>query len=70
MLDIDYDMLNGGWQYPVIKPNEPFKLDPANATLHYAIECFEGLKAYVTPDKRVILFRPEKNFERMNSSHR
>jgi len=22
-------------------------LDPANATLHYSIECFEGAKAYV-----------------------
>ena len=54
----------------MIKPNEPFKLDPANATLHYSIECFEGTKAYKTPDKRVILFRPEKNFERMQSSHK
>jgi len=70
MLEIDYDMENGGWQKPVIKPNEPFMLDPANATLHYSIECFEGMKAYVTVDNKVSLFRPEKNFERMNSSHR
>lgn len=70
ILEIDYDMQNGGWQAPVIRPNEPFHLDPANATLHYAIECFEGCKAYITTDKRVQLFRPDKNFERMNTSHK
>jgi branched-chain amino acid aminotransferase len=58
ILDIDYDVDNGGWQRPTIRPNEPFEIDPANATLHYAIECFEGLKGYKTEDKRVILFRP------------
>ncbi len=70
MLEIDYDVENGGWQKPMIKPNEPFELDPANATLHYSIECFEGMKAYITQDKKVSLFRPEKNFERMNNSHK
>ena len=70
MLEIDYDSHNGGWRNPVIRGNEPFLLDPANATLHYSIECFEGLKAYITHDNRVMLFRPDKNFERMNTSHR
>ena len=50
MLEIDYDLNNGGWQAPKIIPNEGFKLDPANATLHYAIECFEGCKAYRSVD--------------------
>ena len=41
-----------------------------NATIHYSLECFEGLKAYISQDsKRVLMFRPEKNFERMNNSH-
>lgn len=70
MLEIDYDVHNGGWKNPIIRANEPFELDPANATLHYSIECFEGLKAYITHDNRVMLFRPDKNFERMNNSHR
>lgn len=70
MLDIDYDVNNGGWQRPVIHANEPFELDPANATLHYSIECFEGLKAYITHDERLMLFRPDKNFQRMNESHK
>ena len=44
-------------------------MDPANATLHYSIECFEGAKAYKTDDGRVIMFRINRNFNRMNSSH-
>ena len=70
MLDIDYKSENGGWQRPIIRPNEPLMLEPANATLHYCVECFEGLKAYVTHDKKVMLFRADKNCERLNRSHR
>ena len=44
-------------------------LDPANATLHYSIECFEGAKAYKTVDDKVIMFRADQNFARMNQSH-
>jgi branched-chain amino acid aminotransferase len=69
MLDIDFDEANGGWQAPIIRPNDHFMLEPANATFHYSIECFEGLKAYVAEDDRVIMFRPDKNFARMNQSH-
>ena len=57
MLEIDYDYHNGGWQKPVIRPNEPFDLMPENATLNYSIECFEGAKAYKTVDRRVKMFR-------------
>lgn len=60
MFEVDWDINNGGWQKPKIKPNEPFELDPANATLHYSIECFEGLKAYRSEDGRALLFRPRK----------
>lgn len=51
-------------------PNVPFQLDPANCTLHYSIECFEGAKAYRTVDDRIIMFRIDENFRRMNTSHR
>jgi branched-chain amino acid aminotransferase len=72
MLEIDYDRKNGGWQKPIIKSVEPFELDPANATLHYSIECFEGAKAFVKKEdsSRVIMYRINKNFERMNTSHK
>jgi branched-chain amino acid aminotransferase len=70
MLECNFDMANGGWQPPLIKSNEPFMLDPANATLQYSIECFEGMKAYITVDNKVTLFRPDMNFKRMQISHR
>jgi len=69
MLEVDYSFRNGGWQRPVIKPNAPFDIDPANATLHYSIECFEGAKAYKTVDDDYIMFRILNNFRRMNNSH-
>jgi branched-chain amino acid aminotransferase len=69
MLEVNYDKHNGGWQAPKIKANVPFMLEPSNATLHYSIECFEGTKAYRTVDDKVILFRTDENFRRMNQSH-
>lgn len=72
MLHCDYDKSNGGWQAPRIEPVRDFMIDPANATLHYAIECFEGAKAYLLHDDptKAVAFRIDKNFERMNTSHR
>lgn len=71
MLEIDYDKNLGGWQKPIIKEVAPFELDPTNATLHYAIECFEGAKAFIKHDdpSKVIMYRINKNFERMLTSH-
>ena len=69
MLEIDYDYDNGGWQRPQIVPNKPFQLMPENAALNYSIECFEGAKAYKTVDKRVIMYRIDRNYRRMNTSH-
>lgn len=72
MLVCDYDRHNGGWQKPKIQPFQDLYLDPANATLHYSIECFEGAKAYKKEgDPSVVnMFRIDKNYRRMNSSHR
>ena len=53
----------------MIVPNRGFEIDPANSALHYSIECFEGSKAYRTVDDKVILFRSDENFRRMNTSH-
>lgn len=58
-----------GWHDPRIVPYQPITLDPSAIVFHYGQTVFEGLKAYVTPDGEVQLFRPEKNFERMNKSN-
>ncbi|MDQ0058601.1 branched-chain amino acid aminotransferase [Paenibacillus harenae] len=58
-----------GWFNPRVIPYQPIVLDPAAKVFHYGQTIFEGLKAYRTKDGRVLLFRPEKNFLRMNRSN-
>ncbi|WP_439108880.1 branched-chain amino acid aminotransferase [Halobacillus litoralis] len=67
MFVMDYEE-DKGWHEPRIVPYEPLTLDPAAMIFHYGQTVFEGLKAYRTDDNRVLLFRPEKNFERLNLS--
>ena len=58
-----------GWHDPRIMPYGPLMLDPASIVFHYAQAVFEGLKAYSTRDGRVLLFRPDRNVERLNRSN-
>ncbi|QTD42107.1 branched-chain amino acid aminotransferase [Sporosarcina sp. Te-1] len=58
-----------GWHDAKIKPYEPISLDPAAIVFHYGQTVFEGLKAYVTDDQEVVLFRPEENMKRLNRSN-
>lgn len=59
-----------GWHDARIVPFGDISLSPACMVFHYAQEMFEGLKAYKTEDGRILLFRPEKNIERMNSTNK
>ncbi|XP_003693821.1 branched-chain-amino-acid aminotransferase, cytosolic [Apis florea] len=68
ILKIFYHETLGGWQRPEIAPFENLVLHPASKVFHYAIELFEGLKAYRGVDGKIRIFRPELNMERMNSS--
>lgn len=63
MLEIDY-YGNSGWEAPVIKPFAPLSIHPFNSSLHYAIQCFEGMKAYKDPKNKIRFFRPQLNMER------
>ncbi|WP_035663075.1 branched-chain amino acid aminotransferase [Halalkalibacter akibai] len=67
MFVMDYST-EKGWYDPRIVPYQPIALDPAAMIFHYGQTIFEGLKAYTTPDDRILLFRPEKNFRRLNLS--
>ncbi|MBO1004907.1 branched-chain amino acid aminotransferase [Pseudogracilibacillus auburnensis] len=58
-----------GWYDPRIVPYQSLTLDPAAIIFHYGQTVFEGLKAYITEGGEVQLFRPEKNFERLNHSN-
>ncbi|WP_419176892.1 branched-chain amino acid aminotransferase [Desulfosediminicola sp.] len=57
-----------GWHDAKICPYGDFTLDPAAVVFHYGQAIFEGMKAYKGDGGQVYLFRPEDNFERMNSS--
>ncbi|XP_072158476.1 branched-chain-amino-acid aminotransferase, cytosolic isoform X1 [Bemisia tabaci] len=68
MLRVEYDVDKGGWQSPLIVPLEPLTLHPAAKGLHYALQLFEGMKAYRGVDGRIRVFRPDLNMARMNNS--
>lgn len=56
---------SSGWSAPALKPVGPISLHPTASVLHYATECFEGLKAYRGHDGQLRLFRPSLNAARM-----
>ncbi|MCJ1266922.1 hypothetical protein MMC22_006807 [Lobaria immixta] len=57
-----------GWQTPHLGPYGPLSLMPTASVLHYATECFEGMKIYRGYDSRIRLFRPDRNCRRMLGS--
>ncbi|RXR31347.1 branched-chain amino acid aminotransferase [Flavobacterium piscinae] len=62
------DFKEGAWQKPIIKPYEPFMIDPSAKVFHYGQAIFEGMKAYKDESDDVWLFRPDENFKRFNHS--
>lgn len=58
-----------GWHDARIVPYAPLELDPSAMVLHYGQAIFEGLKAYKSKNGEVLLFRPEKNMQRVNNSN-
>jgi branched-chain amino acid aminotransferase len=54
-----------GWDAPALKPYGPISLAPTASCLHYATECFEGMKLYRGHDGKLRLFRPNLNCNRM-----
>lgn len=69
MLMIEWETTNG-WGAPRIVPYQNLSLSPAATSLHYGLQCFEGMKAYKSLDgnESLRLFRPDKNMERLSNS--
>lgn len=60
------DMSDGVYDYPgSAQPLENFSMHPGTHVLHYASECFEGLKAHKQADGSVAIFRLEDHVARM-----
>lgn len=68
MFVMNYDE-GEGWHDARIVPFGPLELSPAAMCLHYGQSVFEGMKAYRADDGRILLFRPDKNMARLNSSN-
>lgn len=58
-----------GWYDPRIVPYQPLTLEPSSMIFHYGQSVFEGMKAYLSEEGKVLLFRPDQNFERLNQSN-
>ena len=58
----------GSWNEGELVSSEMIAVHEGAPSLHYAQQCFEGMKAQTAPDGRVLLFRPDLNCERMQSS--
>jgi len=67
MLTVDWD-IKTGWTKPHIHAHSPIVLDPTASVFHYALECFEGMKAYKDKSGKARLFRPMDNMARLNRS--
>ncbi len=59
---------NGSWISAEILPYGEISVSPAMSALHYGQTIFEGMKAYRNIHGQIQLFRPLKNWKRMNVS--
>jgi len=59
---------NGQWGEGVIQPYGALKQGLGLHALHYGQAVFEGQKAYRQADGSIAIFRPERNWERLNKS--
>lgn len=60
--------INGEWTPVESSTDDNISISAFAGCFHYAVECFEGLKAFRGKDGKVRLFRPEENAKRLQSS--
>ena len=59
---------DGKWDDGAIVEDSTIVMSEDAGVLHYAQECFEGLKAYTTENGKIVTFRPDLNAKRMLDS--
>ena len=59
---------NEAWSSGKLEPYGEVEMSPASSVLNYGQGVFEGMKAYHSAKDRIVLFRPERNAERMAQS--
>ena len=65
--DFRFQAVNSGgkWDSGELITDSKISLEEGATSLHYAQQCFEGMKAYGSPSGGVNLFRPRENAKRM-----
>ena len=61
---------DGAWDQGKLVEDNMISISEASTAIHYGQQCFEGLKAYRTPNGDIQLFRPDENAKRLNRSCR
>ena len=59
---------DGKWEEGYLTEDNTIVLEESACVLQYAQTCFEGMKAYTTQNGEIVVFRPDLNAERMESS--
>ena len=59
---------DGEWDKGALIDDPNIVMSECAGVLQYAQTCFEGLKAYTTQDGKIVVFRPDLNAERLESS--
>lgn len=59
---------NGRWDEGTLTTDDQITMSECACVLQYAQTCFEGLKAYTTANGDIVVFRPDLNAERLQSS--
>ena len=60
---------DGSWDKGRLVEDNMLTISEASTALHYAQQCFEGLKAYRCKDGNIQIFRPDQNAKRMNKTN-
>ncbi|MDP4133192.1 MAG: branched-chain amino acid aminotransferase [Bacillota bacterium] len=59
---------NGAWDEGTLTEDNKVVLEESAGVLQYAQTIFEGLKAYTTEDGHIVVFRPDLNGDRLETS--
>lgn len=66
--NIRYYYKKGKWSKGELTQDENLNLHMAAPCLHYGQECFEGMKAFETKSGKIVVFRPEENWKRLQKT--
>ncbi len=56
---------DGQWGPVESRTDDNITISALSASLHYGVECFEGLKAFKCKDGKIRIFRPDENAKRL-----